>query len=309
MARQKNIKIQLHERVNSLLAIGESKHEMKKLYREKCEKLGIKWNPAKSPFIHSTDSADAYRQTVNEFSAWLKDNKNEVWSAKDLNNLDKEVAYEYLQMRDETCSAFTVSKDMSALNKVLNLNLNKDEGNLKERFYKDITRSRGVKDHDVKYNPDNYKNQIEIACAFGCRRESILGGDYQVKEMSLFKNGGKVYISLIEKGGRYREAPCLERYQSQIEEKYNLQERESLTKSEFIELYRLDKSNHLFDRYTSKIDNHSLRHEYAKSLYKEIADAKDIVKSNYRSFDKEIVQEIAHALGHNRLAVVINYLR
>lgn len=307
MARQKNIKIQLHNKMNSLVKLGSSKHEMKKAYKEYCKHNKIKWNPAKTPFIYAAKTADAYRQTINEFSRWLKDQKEEIWSSKNLDNITKEVAYEYLQQRE---SAWTISKDMSALNKVLNLNLNKAEGNLKERSYHDVTRSRGVKAHDTKYNPENYKDQIEFAKAFGCRRESILGGDYQVKEISLFKHEGKVYVCVIEKGGRYREAPCLEKYQSRIEDKYNVQDRDPSSKNEFIKLYNSRNDNYLFNKYTSKIDNHSFRHEYAKELYYELASKKDNLKTDYHNkFDSSIVQEVSYALGHNRISDTINYLR
>lgn len=307
LTREKNIKIQLHNRVNALLAIGESKHYAKKDYKEYCEQNKIAWNPSKSHFIHSTSTADAYRQTINEFSGWLKSFHSDIWSSKDLNNISKEVAYEYLQNRE---SAWTISKDMSALNKVLNLNLNKSEGRLKERSYQEVSRSRGVKSHDTKYNPANYSKQIEFASAFGCRRESILGGDYQVKEISLFKNQGKVYVSLIEKGGRYREAPCLEKYQAQVEDKYMISERDFLSKNEFAKIYNSNNDNYLFDKYTSKIDNHSFRHEYSKELYKELALKTDSLKTDYHNkFDTRIVQQVSLALGHNRITDTINYLR
>lgn len=295
-----------------MLNIGSSKHQAKKDYRKFCEANNIKVNPSKSAFIHSYKTADAYRQSINEFSTWLKDNKSGIWGSKDLDNLDKRVCYEYLHYREDNgCSAYTVSKDMSALNKVLNYDLNKKEGNLKERSYKDVTRSRLDSKEDTKYNPKNYSDQIEFARAFGLRRESIYGGSYQVKNISLFKNtdNDKVYCSVIEKGGRYREAPCLSSYQKQIEQKYNIEERQPLEKEEFIDLYNKNDSL-LFDKYTEKIDNHAFRGEYARALYNEIAENKDEIKTDYRGYDKDIVLEVSDALGHNRSSVVVeHYLR
>lgn len=312
MGKYKNLTIQLNNRINNMLAIGESKHAAKEVYRRQCNENNIKWNPAKSNFIHSIKTASAYRQTVGEFCSWLKEDKKDIWDTKDIGKIDKSTAYEYLRYREERgCSAYTVSKDMSALNKVLGYDLNKKEGNLKERSYKDVTRSRLDSKEDTKYNPKNYSNQIEFARAFGLRRESIYGGSYQVKDISLFKNtdNDKVYCSVIEKGGRYREAPCLSSYQGQIEQRYNIEERQPLEKEEFIDLY--NKSNDLlFDKYTEKIDNHAFRGEYARALYNEIAENKDEIKTDYRGYDKDIVLEVSDALGHNRPSVVVeHYLR
>lgn len=301
----------MNNKINDLLRIGESKHLAKKVYKEYCEANNLPWNPAKSPFIHSTQTAESYRQTVGEFCTWLKTEKPEVWKTKDLSNIDKKIAYEYLQDREKQgCSAWTVSKDMSAINKVLDLGLNKKEGNLQERSLKDISRSREFCKHDDKYNPANYKDQIEFAKAFGVRRESIQGGQFQVRENSLFKSNGKVYCSLIEKGGRYREAPCLAKYQSSIESKYNIQEREPFTKEQFIESYYENKGNYLFNTYTNKIDNHAFRAEYATNLYRELAEQKETVINDYRGYDSVVLKEVSEALGHSRINVVVDhYLR
>lgn len=154
--------------------------------------------------------------------------------------------------------------------------------------------------------------KILFAKAFGCRRESIMGGNYQVKNISLFKNyEGKIFCSLIEKGGRYRESPCLAAYQKEIDSLYPyIEYRESILKNEFARIYTESEGNKLFNSYTKKIDNHAFRAEYARARYKEIAQNKADVKSDYRGYDKEILQQVSHNLGHNRLSVVVeHYLR
>lgn len=310
MARKKNLKIQMHQEIDSRLAIGESKHKAKQVYREYCLEKGLPYNPSKTEGIYSIGSASSYRQSVNAFSSWLKTNKNEVWSTKDLTSINGAVVKEYLQYRDKELSAYTVSKDMSALNKVLNLNLSKKECNLKERSYKNVTRSRGVKAHDNDYNAKNYKEQILIAKSFGLRRESILGGDYQVKDVSLFSKYGEVYVSVIEKGGRYREAICLEENKDIIKNTFNIEERESLSKDEFVDLYS-SSDNLLFDKYTTKIDNHAFRAEYARELYSQLIKEQFYRNSSfYRGYVKDALQEVSENLGHNRLSVVVeHYLR
>lgn len=306
MIKQKNLTIQLHARINALLAIGESKHEAKNEYRRICEAHGIKPNPNQTNFIHSVKSANGYRQTVSEFCGWVKEHRIDVWNSKKLDKLDKDICYSYLKYReDQNKSCCTISKDMSALNKVLHHDLNKKEGGLAYRNKEVTTRSRTPKAMDLKYNPKNYTAQIEIANAFGLRRESIIGGDYQIKDISFSLRDDKVYCSVIEKGGRYREAPCLEKYQDSILQKYDIKERDSLNKEEFKEIYH-DKGDLLWDKYTTRIDNHAFRGEYARALYRELCESKGDVTSDYKGYDKELVRQVSNALGHNRLCVVTN---
>lgn len=310
MTRHQNCKIQLDNRINNLSAIGESKYSAKTAYRHRCEERGEKWNPSKSPFIHSENSIKDYRQTVNEFCAWAREYKSDIYASKDLNNFTKDVCYEYLQLRDITCSAWTVTKDQSALNKVFNYDLNKQEGHLSRRNQTDVTRSRVPRGMDTKYNSNNYKDAIKFSQSFGLRRESIKGGDYQVKESSLFQKDGRVYCSVIEKGGRYREAPCLEKNQEDILKKYNVEEREFGSKETFKFDYRRSTYEPLFPKYTTMIDNHAFRGEYSRNLYAQLVDAKefgepDSEQKYYKGYYEDIVQQVSNALGHNRLNVVV----
>jgi len=323
LARQKNLRIQMHDKLNSILKIGESRHEHKKIAKREALKNKETFNHAKTKYIHSVTTAENYRQSIENFTGWLKEKHQEIWSTKDLSNIDKSVAYEYLREREEKKqSAWTVSREMSALNKILELNLTKKEGGLSVRKREEIVRSRLDREHDRKFNAENYKEQIEFAKAFGLRRESFIKGDYRVKESSLFKDRetGRLYVSLIEKGGRYREAPCLEKYQSVMEGKYDVYERETFlnngnvdknVKNAYIEFYKQSDSDYLFDKYTNKIDNHAYRREYAQELYKQLINQKEEVNYDYRNeYDSEVVKQVSEALGHSRLDVTIDsYLK
>lgn len=301
---------QVNRKMSKLNRIGESKHQAKADYRRACENANIKYNPAQADGIYSNKTMDNYRQSATEFVKWVKDNYPDM---RDINNITKDHSIAYLQHRQEDGkSAWTISKDMSALNKVFNLHVTKSGAGIRSRSYKNTTRSRMERSHDRKYNPKNYERQITFSKAFGLRRESIYGGNYQVKDVSLFRNDGKLYVSVIEKGGRYREAPCLSSMQPQIEKMYpQIQERDPLTKQEFQQLYH-SQSDNLFDKYTTKIDNHAFRHEYARNLYQEIADQEQDqgdVKL-YRGYNERILRAVSQALGHNRPSVVVeHYLR
>lgn len=308
-----SFKYQISERLKELNRIGESKHEAKKSYRQACERAGIPWNPAQADGIFSIDTMQSYRQTALEFTDWLRDNHPE---SKDLMSIPRVQAIEYLQYRqNEGKSAWTVTKDMSALNKICNYNITKDEAALHTRRTQDIQRSRVEREHDGQYNPQNYERQITFARAFGARRESILGGAYQVRSVSIFRWEGQLRVSLIEKGGRYREAPCLRSMQAKIEQMFpDIQEREPMTKSEFKSLYE---SAHdqpfLFSDYTTKIDNHAFRAEYAMQLYSELVGQRGpryVPRKKRRGYDVDILKDVSEALGHSRLDVVLDsYLR
>lgn len=306
MARPKNIKIQLHKKIDSLLCIGESRHQAKKDYREFCRKNDIKYNPAKTIGIYSTGTATTYREGVNDFCTWLKAEQPEVWNTKNLDSITKEVAYKYLQERDRVSSAYTVSTRMSSLNKVLDLDLTKKEGNLNQRRLQDITRSRAITKSDGKYNPDNYREGLLIAQSFGVRSESLLNGNYKVKDISIFKNQNKVYLAVIEKGGRYRQIPCLEVNVNKVLSTFNIEERDFLTKNEYVDLYNTS-SEYLVDKYTTKIDNHAIRAEYAQNYYKEVVQNYNVSEEeDYKGYCLPAILETSKALGHNRPSVVVN---
>ena len=91
----------------------------------------------------------------------MKSNHKEI---KDISTVKQEHVLESLEHRqDNGLSTLTTIKDMVALNKLFNLSITKKMANIKQRSYKDITRSRGPKAHDTRYNPDNYKDQIIVA--------------------------------------------------------------------------------------------------------------------------------------------------
>jgi hypothetical protein len=176
---------------------------------------------------------------------------------------------------------------------------------------------------DLHYNKKHYKDQILCAKAFGLRRESICGGQYAIKNTSIFKKDNNIYCSVIEKGGRYREAPCLEQYKQNIINTFNPVERESFctgytynaTKDFYRPNYNVEgfKSYYkstgepLFDSYSSRIDNHSFRREYAQNRYYELVTDKGYEENTYRGYDREVILQVSSDLGHNREDVVVNH--
>ncbi|MDD4200670.1 MAG: site-specific integrase [Eubacteriales bacterium] len=288
MPRLPSLNYQMHERMEKLKCLGESRviaKEEQKIYSQANE---IKWNAARTVGIHSYKTYQAYKQTSKEFIHRLRARYPKI---KDINSIEPGHVRQYLQDREhEENSAFTISKDMSALNKLFNFRLSKDEAGFKTRSYKNITRSRTIKNHDQKYNPENYSEQILFAKATGCRRQKILW----VRPIDFIYDDNNQAIAVNfnrDKGGRSRVTTILKAYRAAITEMLNKK--------------TVDKP--LFERYTTMIDNHSFRSEYAMARYRELVDEKRYDDKDYRGYDRECVQKVSKDLGHNRLSVVVEH--
>ena len=124
---------------------------------------------------------------------------------------------------------------------------------------------------------------------------------------------GKVFAAVIEKGGRFRNVEGREDMQKQIKEHFNLRELSRVfSEKGFKEAYYTGKlGKNLFERYTTKIDNHAMRREYAQKKYLELEAKLQIPKKDYyQQYDKRAINEVSKQLGHNRLRVIVeHYLR
>lgn len=284
MARMSKMDYQLHCRMQEMFWPNESRHQAKQEYKDM---MRNETTYNRTVGIHSYKTYSAYKQTSIEFSKYMK---KEHKGIKDVRQVKVEHVVEYLQYRQQDeKSAYTISKDMAALNKLFNFFVTKKDAGIKERSYKDITRSRLDTENDKKYNPNNYKEQIMFAKACGCRRESVLA---VTPECFTWKDGLPVKVYLREKGGKERDAHILVKYQENLK----------------IILENKGMGKPLFESYTKKIDNHAFRREYAKDRYQEILGNREDEK-DYRGYDKKVLKELTKDLGHNRLDVVVyNYL-
>jgi integrase len=277
---------QLHQRMQEMSCIGESRHQAKKEYSE----IYGSNTSNRTVGIHSFKTYDAYKQTSKEFVKYIRQNYKDI---KDVNQITKEVAIIYLQNRQrDGKSAYTISKDMAAINKLFNFYITKKEAGIKERTYKDVKRSREEKVNDTKYNPQNYKYQIIFAKATGCRRQSVL--KVKPEDFIYDKNGLPQKVYLKEKGGRKRLATIIKEYQSELK----------------LFLGKKVNDEPIFDKYTKKIDNHAFRAEYAKNRYKELVSQKGKDNMDFRGYDKECLEKLTQDMGHNRIDIVVyHYLR
>ena len=291
----KNIKIQLNKKLDEKLAIGTSRHEAKKAYQEKHP--GEK-NKSKTEKIHSIGTANTYRQSINEFGDWLRDNKPDVWNTKNLDAVDKATIYEYLKGKEEKgIAATSISRDISALNKILDRGLSKAEGGLEKRSMAKITRSRN--ETNAKLTPSlKVKNQqqITIARATGLRRCEIL--KIEKKDFIKSPNGTITGLWTVGKGGKLRIATVLEKHREEVKSIYQ----------------NMPQNGHVFNYYSGRIDNHSYRAEYCSNRYLEVMKHRELqgkdTTVDYKGYCSGALKTITQDMGHNRISVMMgHYLR
>ena len=110
MARNKqNLKQQLITRLENQRVCGQKKEK---------EQRGVEnYNSGRAVRgIHSYATMKTYKSSVATFADWMKTAHAEVRST---NDITESHVREYIEHRAETCSNFTLSKDLSAINRSL----------------------------------------------------------------------------------------------------------------------------------------------------------------------------------------------
>ena len=191
MSRNKsNLKFQMMKKADSISRIGTSKKEARKLHKEETGKYG-------SPYIHGVKTLQNYKDELNRFCNWLKDNG---FKYKNIEDIPKSTFSEYLQSQKERgLSAYTVHASMACINKIFNTGFTKKELGLEQRKVNNITNNRGFsKSHPVLEK--RYETEINFIKAFGFRRSTV---NNLTPESFIRDNIGVVYaLETVEKGGK-----------------------------------------------------------------------------------------------------------
>lgn len=294
---------QMHNRMENLKLFGESKHEAKAKAKASGQ-VGLAG-------IYSDNTYKTYKSIYKQFVPFLKEQ-----NIQHLNEVTEEHIIGYLRSIMNKYSPYSLDTILSALNKLFNTSVTKKQVGLPVTSYKDVFRGREGK--TGRYNPLNWKDQIDVANATGIRRASMCRGQFPVKASNFFQCNGRIYVRLIEKGGRYREATvlkCMEgRLRQIIKERTGkeIHEGQHWDKGQFLKYSRANRMEpKLFTRYTKEINNHAFRRAYATNRYQEILKSLGRPeKQDYRGYDEEVIQTLTLDLGHNRLDVCVeHYLR
>ena len=238
MARLPSLNHQMFQRLESLKAIGESRHQAKLKAKDQGKKVET---------IHSYKTYEAYKQSSKTFIKWVKQEFPEI---KDIRNIDKDVGAMYVKYREQLgVSPYTYSQDIAMLNKILNLGLTKSYCNVKNRSIKAITKGR------VSNGFKTQSNSLELIIkASGLRRNEL----YNLKKSDLLISGDRVTGIRVRsgaKGGRPRTVEVIGKYQKSL---YKLVES---TESN---------SKVVTDKIPKQLQTHRLRAEFAQEKYQEL---------------------------------------
>lgn len=295
MAKRKkkthSLKGQVKYVLRSQLKIGESKYAAKK--KASAEKNGMIYTPG----IYSWSTYEAYVKQCVAFTKWTK----EMHGCKTLAQSKLHIK-DYIQHRiSKKLSPHTIKLDVSAICKLYNLHAEDLKVVTPPRKREIIKRSRSNNLENRKVHYRNNKKIIDFNRGAGLRRHELAKA--LVKD--IYEKDGSLYIHVIGKGGKPREAlinPDFEAHiRNCIEE---LKPYERIFKEEELK---------------NKIDFHSYRAEYACLMYKRFArDIKDIpFNERYicrkdkagMILDKVAMLKVSQNLGHNRINVIAsNYL-
>ena len=297
-----NITMQLNRRIDELLRIGEKK---------------VKDDPTNSnraEGIHSIRTTETYRAVARQFGEYLK-----AQHVRNIEDITRDHVAGYMALRSNL-SAYTHSKELSAINKLLDSRYTVSEFGLSHRSYHNITNNRGLAERDTSHAERN-REALDFVRACGMRRESI--ARITPSDFLRDRDGLCIGVHLIEKGGRERMAVILE------------QDRERITQAVNEAIARTGEDRPFLKEPDSNANPHYCRGEYAQQLYRDLLEAREEGRDYYeglrgefindrafekavdryrsetvRGFDRDTMAEVSQNLGHNRVDVVLyHYLR
>lgn len=307
MSRKTSFKELLFRELNSKNCFGQSKYEAK-------QKSIQNGNKGKLDGIYSKKTMADYKKIAEQFANWQKGKGYHFKSISDVK--EKHIISYLTERKQENKSAWTLSKDLSALNKIFNTSITKEQAGLPQRRNSDIKNNRGFGNN---YRTSTYKrNQdiIDFISSCGVRRQSLT----TITPSNAIRNKDNIVIgfSVIEKGGKSRNCYVLNGKQAEI--------------TKFVNAHiEVNGNKPFWNKVDKNLNTHWYRGEYAKNLYNDLIFAKNnkadyfngyydtfinqnklnSATKNYgtvsKGYDTEILGIVSQNLGHNRIDVVINH--
>lgn len=276
---KKSLIRQVQERLDSMLAIGESKYIDKKYDLTKGK-------------IYSWTTYRSYLQQCCQFIRYCRDNHH----CKNLTDCRQHVG-EWMESRKDL-SAYTVKLAASALCKLYGESLEELGISTKRAARSEITRSRGIAKRDSHFSEEKNAEFVEFCRSTGLRRSEItkLRGD------QLIERDGEYYIETTGKGGRFRVITIcgdVELVIGKMKEAGTGKVWKKVPQNADIHSYRADYASRIYLKYARPIEEIPRKERYICRK-----DKAGIV------YDKAAMLEASKALGHNRISVVgEHYLR
>jgi integrase len=274
------------------MAIGESRRQAKQDMRASGESV---WTFSTGR-IHSFKTRSVYQENVVRFVRWARS----THQIKNLAQLDPQantLATVYLQQQlADGKSPYTLQVERAALRLFFDNRMLANTVKIPRRQRENITRARGSIIYGNHLNPAHWQSMICFLRATGLRRREAR--DLRVSDISQ-DHGGQLLVSIDNgKGGKVRDVPVLPGHEQDVLQVTKGRDPESL----------------VFDHIPKALRVHAIRREYAQSFYLHYAPGRDLPSVTGRlkrsDYDRDAVQRVSWALGHNRVDVVLrHYLR
>jgi integrase len=297
VGHRKSIIKEAIDRLEGLMAIGESRREAKQAIRASGERV---WAFSTGK-IHSFKTRSVYQEHVLRFINWCRD-IHQVKSLEDLDVRADALACQYLtEQMQANKSPYTLQVERSALRLFFDNRSLAQSVTLPRRARSHISRSRGPVVHDRHFQPANWKPLLNFLRATGLRRNELRllhVRDIVARDTDPAYFGQTTVKVLNGKGGKSRTVPVLAGHEQDV-----LAMRAGRAEEELV-----------FSSIPKHLDIHSYRRAYAQALYLSYAPGWTLPTSEGRlrqsDYNMEAVQAASRALGHFRSDVVLqHYIR
>src|SRR5260370_28350960 len=303
MVHRKSIIKAAIDRLEGLMAIGESRREAKQAVRATGERI---W-AFSTGRIHSFKTRSVYQEHILRFINWSRDS----YQIKRLEALDAradELACQYLNGQIHARkSPYTLQVERSALRLFFGNRSLAQSVVLPRRARVQIMRSRGPARHDQHFQPANWEPLLNFLQATGLRRNELrlLCVRDIVERDTDADYFGQTTVKVINgKGGKSRTVPVLPGHEHDVLA---------------IRAGRVDEE-HVFPRIPKHLDVHNYRRVYAHALYLSYLESTSPLRQanlppatgllRRIEYDADAAQRVSWALGDNRVDVVLrHYLR
>jgi integrase len=293
MGSRKSIIREAIERLDTLMAIGQSRFQAKQAQRAASAEAGWTISTGK---IHSHTTRKVYQQHILAFINWARTTHG-ITRLAWLEERADELVSQYLTAHvAANRSAYTLQTERAALRLFFGDWSLASAMRIPRRTRTTITRSRGPAGHDRHFQPAHWQAHIRFAQACGLRRAELR--DLRVRDVYASEDGTLFVHIKNGKGGKAREVPVLPGHEEDV----------------LAVVKGRAPHEKVFAHIPRHMDVHSYRRDSAQRRYLQHAPGQTLppVEGRLRrgEYDPTAAQQVSWALGHNRLDVVLHhYLR
>lgn len=295
-AHRKSLLKEIVERLDSLMAIGESRGKAK----DAAKASGGKTWAFSTGKIHSYKTRQVYQEHAMRFGKWAR----ATYGVKQFAELEAradELASAYLRKQlDEQKSAFTVQTIRAALRMLFGNRQLAQEVEVPKRLRRTIKRSRGAKAHDRHFQPKHWPDLLNFLEATGLRRDEITMlkvGDILEHDPAY---GGQTTVNVRSgKGGKQRTVLVdPDRVQDVLKVKAGRSDDERV-----------------FVRIPKHLDVHAHRRDFAQDRYQRHAPDHELPPTEKerlspKDYDRAAAEIVSESLGHRRHSIILtHYIR